>query len=616
VRLVLLTSSASFQQAVRLTGPHTQVVWEEAPVGGKAEETTGQCVADLVLPSWSAQDPETRTAIIALLQDLAEALGAQRWQCAGIPLWDLVSTDFYLYHLERVLQAIELAGQLLNVTRPSRVTVSALDSCLARALVTVSRRRGLPTETLARRPHGGVRAPGIRWLRHRRLVAGWLQAFRCRGERVKGRVAPIVLVNHTARNFVGLQPVLRALGQRLPPERLLVLQVGADGIPEVRASKAACARLEAYASLDGGLTAWKALQPILGGLASGGWRSALEATGIEWAGVSLTEAAGPEIARGLAHLLCVAAWNVVCAQRFLAREKPAKIILTNERAVFGRVLARSAQAARVPTLMLQFGLITAHPLWAAPIAADIAALDGDASVEALRAVGNVSGAELQVTGQPKHDLLLAEAATASKTEICRKHGLDPGRPIVLYACHAFGEQSGRFQRNAVERSQLEREIEAVYRAMGHLAGVQLAIKPHPNEDMAFHQALLERLGGPDCHLFPKDELIYPLLFACDVLVTHHSTVGVEAVVLGKPVVIVNLTGQPDVFPYVQSGVALPAYRDAEVEPALQRALFDEEARRTLEEGRPRFICQYALRGDPPPSDRIADLALRTAQRCP
>jgi CDP-glycerol glycerophosphotransferase (TagB/SpsB family) len=44
------------------------------------------------------------------------------------------------------------------------------------------------------------------------------------------------------------------------------------------------------------------------------------------------------------------------------------------------------------------------------------------------------------------------------------------------------------------------------------------------------------------------------------MITAYSTTAIEAMILKKPVVIVNLSGEKDQMPYVRSGASVGVYK--------------------------------------------------------
>lgn len=612
----LLTPRVSLKSIARLTDSGMRVLVEE-PATGPLLEKVGrgpyETVENLVPTVPDLNDPALAPRVERLLGDLAAALQASRWNYAGVSLWDVVSVDFLLYHLDGLLQAAEVAKRLLAITGARRVCISAFDTPLARALAAFGRAQGLSVEVVESRQavvKPMLRACVLPYFGH---VREWATAWRQRvgGTRTGG--SPFVFVNHSARNALTILPLLEGLGEQIARDRAWVLQVGQDGAGLIREHGFAHKYFAQYVSLHGGLRALRAVAPVVRFLVSGQWRRAAAQAKLRWDGVPLSSLAEQEISFGLARLLCNAARMVACARTMLEKESPSLVVLTNDRADFGRAIGLGARAAGVPSMLVQFGLTLAPAHWHPGVAADLAAVQGEAPAEVIRNADNHPGLQISVTGQPKHDVLLRKVAMFPRAQVCDEYGLDPRRPIVLYASHALGEQSSTSRRGLAERRLAAREVEAVYRTMAELKNVELVVKPHPNEDVEPHNQVLKKVSADNIRLVQGIEPIEALLSACDVLVTHHSTVGLEAVLLGKPLVIVNLSGRPDPFPYVRCGVAVGAYQDCDIASTIEAALFDPPTREGMAASRPAFLRRHAFRGAVPATERVVAVALALAR---
>lgn len=153
-------------------------------------------------------------------------------------------------------------------------------------------------------------------------------------------------------------------------------------------------------------------------------------------------------------------------------------------------------------------------------------------------------------------------------------------------------------------------MEAVVNAVSEFPEKQLAIKLHPSEKIAEYQQMLAGIENGNKAVLCQDIDLYGLLRECDLLMTVHSTVALEAMILDKPVITINLTGKPDVMPYAKSGAALGVYQQAELAPAIRKALYDPEVKRELEQKRESFVAEHAYKVDGQSSKRVAELIVR------
>jgi CDP-glycerol glycerophosphotransferase (TagB/SpsB family) len=103
------------------------------------------------------------------------------------------------------------------------------------------------------------------------------------------------------------------------------------------------------------------------------------------------------------------------------------------------------------------------------------------------------------------------------------------------------------------------------------------VKLKPGADSkAYYQALLREGGSKGMVL--TDEDLYPLLVAADVVVTPPSSIAIEALIVGKPVVYVVFADAEDYFPHLGQLQAVLQVRDAShLTGAIGRALSMEGA---------------------------------------
>jgi len=144
-----------------------------------------------------------------------------------------------------------------------------------------------------------------------------------------------------------------------------------------------------------------------------------------------------------------------------------------------------------------------------------------------------------------------------------------------------------------------RLLRVVHAALAQEAGIRLLMRLHPVDDISeVARKEWEKRGVVFAH-----GPLYEWLAAARVVVTQASTVGLEALIADRPLVILNLTHQPDLIPFVSEGVAVGARSQEEVLPALRTAL---QRHAETREARRRFIQRYAHAVDGRSASRLAD----------
>ena len=111
-------------------------------------------------------------------------------------------------------------------------------------------------------------------------------------------------------------------------------------------------------------------------------------------------------------------------------------------------------------------------------------------------------------------------------------------------------------------------------------------------------------------MLPARADLLALLHAADVLVTVESLSAVEAIVLDKPVLVLN--APTNLREMVEEGVALGVPAGEDPTDALRRALFDAPTREALAAARARYRPQIAYGEDGRATARILALVREVA----
>jgi len=140
--------------------------------------------------------------------------------------------------------------------------------------------------------------------------------------------------------------------------------------------------------------------------------------------------------------------------------------------------------------------------------------------------------------------------------------------------------------------------------------VRCVIKPHPAEPQEPYQRALARSGAARTRVLPPSADLLELMHAADALVTVESLSAVEALVLGRPVLILQMP--TNLRALVDDGVALGVPAGADPAEALRRLLFDPATRQALEAAGRRYLSEVAAGVDGGATRRILALIADTA----
>jgi UDP-N-acetylglucosamine 2-epimerase len=179
------------------------------------------------------------------------------------------------------------------------------------------------------------------------------------------------------------------------------------------------------------------------------------------------------------------------------------------------------------------------------------------------------------------------------------NGIDSSKKIIVFAT----------QHSVIE---MEEMLIGVIKAILKMQNVLLVVKVHPAEDITFYQAIAEKFHDSRIHIVKTIDL-YALISNCQLFITQFSTTALEAMMLDKPVITINLSGKPVTVPYAEEGASLGVYKYEDIEPAILKALNDKEIRNKLKAGRYKFVREWAGEPDGKASQRIVDLMKKLIQ---
>jgi len=294
--------------------------------------------------------------------------------------------------------------------------------------------------------------------------------------------------------------------------------------------------------------------------------------------------------------------------QLLKREQPDIILMKNEYSEYERALQFAAHFKKTPIVALQHGIINQnHPGYYyarnmvsqkgsaqfpyAPIPTKTAVF-GPYYKKILTKRCSYPIERVDVTGSPRNDVLHFADQIYNKQMFCDCFGLDPNKKIVLIATQPLHVEKNRvdFLYNLIE-------------ALREVPDTQIVIKPHPNESSSWHKKHLKEWEVFAVILPPKSET-NAAIHACDLFIAVHSTTIIEALLLGKLVIVVNFSKSPDILPWVQEGAVLGVYDPQELAPVIKKALFNEEAIRQELANRSKFVYNHTYKNDGKATERV------------
>jgi hypothetical protein len=176
---------------------------------------------------------------------------------------------------------------------------------------------------------------------------------------------------------------------------------------------------------------------------------------------------------------------------------------------------------------------------------------GEASAAYFRARGAPAGS-IRVTGTPRFDAL--DVARWREAGVALRARLGLAASPLVFLSNPVDDQGFCTPRDklALFRGFLDRAAPALA-----AADVPVVVKLHPREDAAAFRAAAAASAAAGRARIVEGEPLHAILGAARAAVVLASTVGLEALLFGLPLGVLELPGHGHVFDYVARGVAAP-----------------------------------------------------------
>jgi hypothetical protein len=291
---------------------------------------------------------------------------------------------------------------------------------------------------------------------------------------------------------------------------------------------------------------------------------------------------------------------------------PEVVVTYAEAGGWGRAIVLEARRRGVRAIGLQHGFIYRHWLNYQHEPDEMAPVDGDRGFPApdqttlfdgyaaafLESTGHFPSSRLIVTGNPGLDRLTAKIGQVTDDERreIRASLNAADRPIVVLA---------------TKFTEARAHLPGLAQAVKARPGLQLVVKTHPAETPGLYTAPFD--GMPTVHVTSATTDLGRVLSVASGIVTVNSTVGIDALSLRIPTLVIGLPN--NLSPFVSAGVMLGATSDAEIGERLDALLYDEEARRRLAERASRFVAEHGMTSDGHAAERTAAAILANSAGC-
>ncbi|MDF6045881.1 hypothetical protein LRD69_27855 [Streptomyces sp. JH14] len=219
----------------------------------------------------------------------------------------------------------------------------------------------------------------------------------------------------------------------------------------------------------------------------------------------------------------------------LSTTRPHTVLLSNDTSPLGVLAARAAERHGANSVHVQHGAWTAGSVaWPALHSRDIIVM-GDRDLALGRAWVRHPDAEVHVLGQPRFDVLAGlgrEAQRRYLEKLLAPAGRRAPARIAVWACQPFSPDHLASHANLL--------LDGLAKADGDWG---LVVAPHPAQGADAYASLVERDDGPLVAVADSRVGARGCLAGADALASAYSTCGIEAALLGVPVLEIGPPGE-------------------------------------------------------------------------
>lgn len=288
--------------------------------------------------------------------------------------------------------------------------------------------------------------------------------------------------------------------------------------------------------------------------------------------------------------------NITILKKLASTGNIRLLVMHNDLKELEGSLIGAAQKLKITSLVIQHGIV-AEFYTPARVYCDTMACWGRAFIDEYKKFPQMTS-RLIVTGNPRYDEL-CRRNNAQNNALLRRNtrqwlGLAEDKKIVSFLTQP------RTNTVALGRvNETELLLETVISAVKQHAGLQLVIKAHPSDDINIYRNYLPHFlkGAENNIIILKNHNAFDVLEISDAVIIVDSSSGLEALILEKPLIKLNLTKFASLVPYVERGCAIGVDRPEGLAAALNDCLYNTEVRERLSQRRQSFISDYAYRID-------------------
>lgn len=291
--------------------------------------------------------------------------------------------------------------------------------------------------------------------------------------------------------------------------------------------------------------------------------------------------------------------------------RPDSVAVLEDISTLQRSMCQVLRSRGIFVVVVQHGILTNDfaGFYAMPKAGDLQAVWGEYYRKWHMDRGKPAESQV-VTGFPRHDGLF-NLPSVDRDGLCRRFGLDPNLKVVLVATEWFQAATSRY---TVEDD--ENYIRLVLRSLKVYDDIQIVVKLHPGFQDRYQRIVSEIAAQEGVKVVIAKDSLWDLIRLSSFVIVSTSSVCVEALILGKPVISVNLADQKDISGLVQDRLAIGAYSEDEIKRSIRKCMEVDGQRPAQADTTRQLLLPFIYLADGCASQRLAELMRTKSVRNP
>lgn len=487
----------------------------------------------------------------------------------GISLVEANSGPLMLYYLRKACKFLSMAAHLLDKIKPDSLILSSLKSDLACALYHESLQRKIPIHV--RRPSSRALEAARRgllsfaWLGREALLS--LRAIRSRPPR--SHPADVLFVCNVPRQYETIHPVIAYLTGR---KKMTVCVASKTPVPDEK-------RVRNVLYFE-----WPSLRT------PGYWWKLLSKnrkTVSHWKSKIVFPTNG--LIRGTMQKWFDAKSRqslraALLAKTALEKFQPRIIVVTDGVDYESKIFTLAGKTVEVPSFCLQYGMVgPSSSEWNYFLQDRLGVFDSGCS-DQMRKLG-VSEGKILITGNPRFDSYRPDPALRERVR--KELQIPDSSKLIVFMSFPYTADGTGGIESFYSFEEYDQLMQTVYTIPQGSSDWVLAVKLHPEEESLYHREQTAKQDPNRLRLIENHDA-YQMINAADLVITVHSTTGLESIYLNKPLLTINLTGRPDGDDYASSGAAFAVRRREDLVPSIRKLLLDAPTAKHYEIGRKKY----------------------------